>query len=84
MHNDYWLGPSGWRVLVGQHVTQVLPLPGLGCGGTVESCRRQDAWDGAWTAGHLAAVISGELCFSWQLTHLPVSELPWPGAGGSG
>ena len=24
------------------------------------------------------------LCLSWQLTHLPVSELPWPGAGGSG
>jgi hypothetical protein len=23
------------------------------------------------------------LFLSWQLTHLPISELPWPGAGGS-
>ena len=25
-----------------------------------------------------------EICLLRQLTHLPVSELPWPGAGGSG
>jgi len=39
---------------------------------------------GRATAGHLAGVISVGLCLTWQLTHLPVSELPWPGAGGSG
>jgi hypothetical protein len=42
----------------------------------VESCRRQDDWDGAWTAGHLAGVISEGYAFLWQLTHMPVSELP--------
>jgi hypothetical protein len=36
---------------------------------------------GGWGPGN--CYFSG-LFLSWQLTHMPVSELPWPGAGGSG
>ena len=46
-----------------------------------------------WPAGEQSSMCDGwapDSCYfsglflSWQLTHLPVSELPWPGAGGSG
>jgi hypothetical protein len=46
-----------------------------------------------WPAGEQPLMCDGwapDSCYfnglflSWQLTHLPVSELPWPGAGGSG
>jgi hypothetical protein len=63
---EYWSGSMYPRVLV---------LPGLGGGGTVESCRRQgDRWArDVWAPGscHFRGI-----CLSWQLTHLPVSELP--------
>jgi hypothetical protein len=61
---------------------QVLPLPGIGCGGTIESCRRQH--DRRALGGAPGSCHFRQLDLSWQLTHLPVSELPWPGAGGSG
>jgi hypothetical protein len=46
-----------------------------------------------WPAGEQPSMRGGRapgschfsgLFLSWQLTHLPVSELPWPGAGGNG
>ena len=45
------------------------------------ACREQPPLCGGWAPG--SSYFSG-LFLSWQLTHLPVSELPWPGAGGSG
>ena len=46
----------------------------LACRGTTANVRRRAPGN---------CYFSG-LFLSWQLTHLPISELPWPGAGGSG
>jgi hypothetical protein len=57
MHNDYWLGPSDWRVLLGQHVTAGSAAAWSRLrthGGIVPPAGRA-------TAGHLAAVISGAM-----------------------
>ena len=83
MHNDYWLGPSDWRVLVGQHVTAGSAAAWsrlrTHCGIVPPASRSQGARRlGTWQLSYQG------LCLPWQLTHLPVSELPWPGAGGSG
>ena len=63
---------------------EILALKGLGTRCPVTT---------RWPAGEHPPMCGGRapgncyfsgLFLSWQLTHLPISELPWPGAGGSG